>query len=207
MMTVEMVRGVVAGLSGGGKKEVSNALIYQALGLETEPEKARCRSRIENLLQRKELERISPGKYRHTPKPLGRYGDSYVRMWRAARSQTKAFDLSLIQQISHVSNSTAGKYVKFLESERYLRRAGKRGNIKLYAVTAQGRNQRETPFPPLPIKDPFATQRSAMSRLARIFFEKDLYAPRNGEKIVKECEIILARFKQDEKTVDENSVD
>lgn len=205
MSAAELVRGVVAGLAEGNKK-VSNALIFKALGLETEPEKAKCRSRISSLVRQKELIRVEPGLYEYKPKAMKRHGEGYVRMWRSVRVQTRSFDIPTICQVSHLTQSAVSRYLNYLEAEKLIRRSGKNGNLKLWAVTSKGRDTRETPFPPLPIKDPFATERAAISRLARLFFEKDLYIAGNAEKVVKECEIILNRFakttginKQDEK--------
>lgn len=193
---MNVLRGVITALSKNGKDKVTNACIFEAFGLQSEQEKAQCRSRIAGLVRLHELKRIEPGIYSHSPKSMKLDGVSFVKMWRATRIQTKSFQMSYIASISHYNVSTVSKYLKFLLVEGFIRRNGKKGVNKLFYVTPKGREQRETPYPPKPIKDPFAKERAAISRLARIFFERDLYQPTAQEKIVKECKTILDRFEK-----------
>lgn len=196
MKTVEMdhLRSVVQGLAVGGSKPVNNALVYQALALETEEEKARVRRRLNEMVQRKELTRTSPGQYTFNPQAAGRReGEGYTRMWRAVRASRASFLYGEIAAVAHVDASSVSKYCKFLRSEGFIRLAGKKGRSTLLSITAKGREQRETPFPPLPIKVPYEAERRAVSRLARLFFESpDLGSV--SEKICTECRTILARF-------------
>ena len=192
---MDKLRGVVIGLSDGGKKEINNALIFNALALGSEPEKARVRRQLGDMVHRKELARTKAGHYRYNPQAQPqRQGDGYVRMWRAVRASRGVFLLAEIAAVSHVDTSTVGKYVTFLLESGHVRRNGKRKNVLQFSVTAQGRELRETPFPPVAIRDPFADERAAMSRLARVFFEKDLYSAAARKAVITECRTILQRF-------------
>ncbi|MBI9081730.1 MAG: hypothetical protein JEY79_18565 [Pseudodesulfovibrio sp.] len=191
---IHKLRGVIIGLSEGGKKEVNNALIFNSLALESEPEKARVRRQLNGMTRQNELSRVKPGQYRYNPQAPKRRGEGYVRMWRAVRASTGTFDISEIAAVSHVAASTISKYLKYLMSIALIRRNGKKGLNLLYSTTPKGREQRETPYPPVAIRDPFALERAAMSRLARVFFEKDLYSDPARKAVVKECRIILQRF-------------
>jgi DNA-binding MarR family transcriptional regulator len=194
---MDKLRGVIIGLSTDGK-DISNALIFQALALETEPEKARVRRQLNDMVKQNELKRIKPGQYTYNPKAPQRRGEGYVRMWRAVRASTGTFQISEIAAVSHTDASSVSKYLKCLIEAGYVRRNGKKGQVRLFSTTPKGRDQRETPYPPVAIRDPFAKERAAMSRLARVFFEKDLYSESARKAAVKECETIMARFaKQD----------
>jgi len=191
---MDKLRGVVIGLSEGGKKEVNNALIFQALALETEPEKVRVRRQLDGMTRQNELTRIKPGHYTYNPKAPQRRGEGYIRMWRAVRASIGTFGIAEIAAVSHVDMSSVSKYLKHLLSIELVRRNGKKGLNILYSTTPKGREQRETPYPPVAPRDPFANERAAMSRLARVFFEKDLYSDSARKTVVKECESILKRF-------------
>ncbi|WP_419787246.1 hypothetical protein [Pseudodesulfovibrio sp.] len=191
---MDKLRGVVIGLSEGGKKEINNALVFQALGLETEPEKARVRRQLDGMTRQNELSRLKPGHYTYNPKAPQRRGEGYVRMWRGIRSSAGSFGIAEIAAVSHVDTSSVSKYLKHLLSIGLVRRNGKNGMNLLYSTTPSGRDQRETPYPPVAVRDPFANERAAMSRLARVFFEKDLYADAARKTVIKECRAILNRF-------------
>lgn len=191
---MDKLRGVVIGLSEGGKREINNALVFQALALETEAEKARVRSQLDGMTRQNELSRIRPGHYTYNPKAPQRRGEGYVRMWRAVRASTGSFGIAEIAAVSHVDMSSVSKYLKYLLPLGLIRRNGKKGLNLLYATTPLGHDQRETPYPPVAPRDPFATERAAMSRLARVFFEKDLHSNPARAAVVKECRTILERF-------------
>ena len=191
---MDKLRGVVIGLSEGGKKAINNALVFQAMALETEPEKARVRRQLDGMTRQNELTRIRPGHYTYNPKAPQRRGEGYIRMWRAVRASTGSFGIAEIAAVSHMDTSSVSKYLKHLLSIGLVRRNGKKGLNLLYSTTPSGRDQRETPYPTVAPRDPFANERAAMSRLARVFFEKDLYSGPARQVVVKECKAILKRF-------------
>ncbi len=191
---MDKLRGVIIGLSNGGEKTINNAMIYKSLALESEPEKARVRRQLDGMTHQNELNRIEPGVYEYNPKAPKRRGEGYVRMWRAIRASTGTFEISDIAAVSHINASSVSKYLKYLQDISMVRRSGKKGKFLLFSTTPKGHEQRETPYPPVAQRDPFATERAAMSRLARIFFEKNLYSESARTAVTKECEIILNRF-------------
>lgn len=191
---MDKLRGVVIGLSEGGKKEINNALIFKAMGLESEPEKTRTRRQLDGMTRQNELTRIKPGQYIYNVKAPQRRGEGYVRMWRAVRASSGTFQISEIAAVSHVDTTSVSKYLKHLVSIGLARRNGKKGLSHLYSTTPKGRDQRDTPYPPVAIRDPFAAERAAMSRLARVFFEKDLCSESARKAVIKECTIIFNRF-------------
>lgn len=196
MTTPEMdkLRGVIIALSENGKKEISNALIYRAMALETEAEKARVRSQLDGMTRQNELVRIKAGHYTYHPQAPARRGEGYVRMWRAVRASTGTFQVAEIAAVAHVDASSVSKYIKHLLEAGYVRRNGKKKNVLLFSTTPAGRDQRETPYPAKSPRDPFAVERAAMSRLARVFFEKDLHSESARKAVGKECKTILKRF-------------
>jgi hypothetical protein len=52
------LRTLLLGLSEGGKREVSNLMMFEVLGLKTEFEKSRLRRRMQMFLKRGEVERV-----------------------------------------------------------------------------------------------------------------------------------------------------
>ena len=198
-LDLEHVRGVVIGLTRNGREECSNQLLAEALGLETEPEKARMRSRLAELVRRNELVRVGRGHYRYNPaaRPkLHRTGESYARMWRAVRSSKPGVSAQDLAQVSRTGYTQVRRYCKWLESEGYLKRHGVKGNTLLYRATALAKDQRETPYPPLPIEDPFAGERAAACRLVRLYMERDPYQPGVKRQIEAACRVILERLGQ-----------
>lgn len=202
MRSVEMdrLRWVVQALSRNGKEAVTNAMIYEAFGLKTEDEKVRLRSRIGDLVKRKEMIRIAPGKYNYNPDAQpGRQGESYVRIWRAIRVQKSGWTFKEIAQVTRVSYSQVRKYCKYLLEEGYIERFGKSGRERRYRTTAKAREQRETVYPPVAIKDPFAREKAAAVRLVRVFLEMDPCTPAARRRILEECGVIIERFKKEGK--------
>ncbi|OIQ51021.1 hypothetical protein BerOc1_02966 [Pseudodesulfovibrio hydrargyri] len=191
---MDKLRGVLLGLSEGGKHEISNVLVFQAMALETESEKARVRRQLDVMARRSELTRIRPGHYTYNPGAARQRGEGHIRMWRAVRASTGTFGIAEIAAVSHVDAPSVGRYLKLLLSLGLVRRNGKRGASLLYSTTALGRDRRETPYPPVARRDPFADERAAMSRLARVFFEEDLYSDPARQVVVRECRAILERF-------------
>lgn len=201
MRTPEMdkLRIVIQALSKNGKEMITNTMIYEAMGLDNENDKARLRSRIRDLLKRKELIRIEPGKYNYNQKAdTSRWGESYIRIWRAIRVQKSGWTFKKIAQVTRVSYSQVRKYCKFLFEEGYIERFGKIGREQQYRTTTKTKEQRETPFPPRTIKDPFAREKAAAVRLVRVFLEMDPCTLAARKRILEECGAIIERFKKEE---------
>ncbi|HCR12897.1 MAG TPA: hypothetical protein PKD41_10465 [Solidesulfovibrio sp.] len=200
MKTEEMDRVllVIQGLTVNGKESVTSALLYEAMGLTAEPDKARLRSRVNALVKRGELKRIADGKYSYHPKARVRSGEYYQRVWRAIRSAKPGFSWDDLAEVSRVSYTHIRKYGKWLLEEGYLERYGCKGTTHLFRATALARDTVETPYPPLDIVDPYETERNAACRLIRALMERDPGRTAVKEKIVENCRAILARFEKED---------
>jgi len=200
MRTEEMdrVRLVIQGLTVNGKEPVTNALLYEAMGLTVEADKARLRSRINDLVKRGELSRIEDGKYRYVPKARIRSGEYYQRVWRAIRSAKPGFSWTDLAQVSRVSYTHCHRYGQWLAEEGYIERHGRKGATSLYRATLRAKDTVETPYPPLDIADPYETERNAACRLVRALMERDPGQTAVKNKIIDNCRAILARFAKEE---------
>lgn len=199
MRTDEMdsLRLVIQGLTVNGKEPVTNKLLYEAMGLDNEPAKARLRSRINDLIKRAELTRIEDGKYAYNPKARLRSGEFYQRIWRAIRSAKPGFSWTDIAQVSRVSYTHARKYGQWLLDEAFVERHGRKGATYLFRATLRAKDTVETPYPPQDVTDPFEVERNAACRLVRSFMERDPYQPAVRGKIIDNCRAILARFEKE----------
>lgn len=189
---MDALRSALQGLSG---REITNALLYEIMGVDSEEERARLRRSLTHLVRKRELLRQAPGTYLYNPKATSpQAGEMCSRIWRAIRASKPGWsklDLSLTTRVSH---SHLSQYVNWLEDQGYVERHGRKGNVVLYRGTGKAREQRETPFPPREARDPFAEARAACARLVRVMMTRDLYQPSACKEVVKECAAIMARF-------------
>jgi hypothetical protein len=190
---MDRLRDVILGLSEGGKRTISNVLLYQTLGLTDEPSKKRLLRQIQDMTVRGELVRLGPGELRYEPQaPSNRYGKLYERIWRVIRAKQPGFSVQDIALTTGAGENHAYKYLRWLEKQGYLRRHGKSGNTALYMATTLARSTRETPYPPLGVGDPFEAERNSACHLVRLLMERD---PADQKaKIVQNCRAILDRF-------------
>lgn len=172
-----------------------NKLLFKALDATTEPAKARVRRQANQLVGTGEFTRIARGKYKYNPeKAPKRDGKITNQMWRAIRSSRPGWTITDIAQISGATLSHAVKYCRYLEEDGYIKRHGTNGNSALYRSTIKTAEQRNAPYPPRPIKDPYEEERGCVSELVKLFLTKDLYGPATQKNIIKNCRTILARF-------------
>lgn len=195
---MDAVRRVIQGLTVNGRDPLTNRLLFEALGLEREQDKARTRSRVNDLVKRGELSRVEDGKFMYNPKARFRSGEMFQRVWRAIRSAKPGFSWPNIAQVSRVSYTTVRRYGQWLVEEGYLERHGRNGATLLYRGTAACRDTVETPYPPLDPRDPFEAERNAACRLIRLFMERDPYQPSTRKKIIEAATAILDRFTKEE---------
>jgi hypothetical protein len=190
---------------GKGGREVTNAMLYQALAAETQQARDLVRKRANDMVKRGELIRIAPGRYRYDRAAApAREAEQVSRMWRTLRSSKPGFSIADLSRISGVEYSYACKYLTFLRGDGLVRPAGRDGNTNLYRLTAAARERQTAPLPPRPLRDPFETEREAAAELARLFICRDLYQPAAARDVVTQCRVILARFATAE-TVKEDS--
>lgn len=193
---MDRIRDVLGGLTEDGKKPVTNALLFDAFGLGSgmEPEKARLRRRLNDMVQRGELVRLEPGKYTYHPSAKKRHGEMFQRIWRAVRSSKPGFSVGDIAQVTRADYTTVLKYFKALEAEDYLARHGQKGNTRFYRATCKAKERRETYYPPLEITNPFERECGAACRIVRALMERDPDQQAVVKKIVAAAWIIIHRF-------------
>lgn len=197
---MDRLRGAMSALSGNGEHIVSNTMIYEAFGLGPghEPEKARIRRRVNEMVKRKELTRVRPGVYEFNPRALLCQGEEYVRVWRAIRAEAPGWTYQDLTQVTRVSYTFVQRYCAWLEGEKYIARHGRKGNTQFWRATRSAHEQRNTPYPPRQIKDPFEQEKSAAAKLFRAMMERDPYQPAVRKIIVDACQILQGRFAPDE---------
>ncbi len=195
MKTFDMdrLRDVILGLTEGGARTVSNALLFQTCGRTDEPGKRRLLRQLQDMVNRGELVRVGRGEMRYEPKAASaRHSKVYQRIWRAIRAKQPGFSCSDLAVVASAGANHVQSYVRWLVEEGYLRRHGKDGNTVLYVATGTARERREIPYPPLGIKDPWEGERNSACHLVRLLMERD---PADQKaKIVQHCRAILDRF-------------
>jgi len=190
---MDRLRDVILGLSEGGKRTISNVLLYETLGLKDEAAKKRLLRQVQDMTTRGELQRLSPGELRYVPQaPSVRYGKLYERIWRAIRAKQPGFSTADIALVTASGENHVFKYLRWLEKQGYLRRQGKNGSTMLYAATTTARATRETPYPPLGVGDAFEVERNSACHLVRLLMERD--PAEQAHKIIQNCRAILDRF-------------
>ena len=178
-----------------GDVVVTAAVIGDALGLATESERQILRRRMHRLMQTGEMEKVSHGQYRYLPgKAPRRQGESYIRVWRIVRIQSPGWKKQTVSALSRISRTVVDRYVNWLETEGFVERAGSEGNTALWRTTGKGREQRETPWPPLDIPDAYTNERAATARLCTLILTGDLDAAYIREKIRTQLNILTERF-------------
>lgn len=192
---MDELRGVLMGLSEGGKREVTHATLYDVFGMEDEREKVRLRRRMQDMVNHGEADRVGAGRYRYIPKATPRRrGESYVRTWRAVRSHKPGWTLHDLTQVTRVSYSMVRRYCLWLEEEGYIERYGRSGNTLRYRGTMKAREQRATPYPPIKHADPFESEKNAALGLARVFLTMDPYSDKAREAVLGHCRVLVERF-------------
>lgn len=192
-VTMNQIREVLKRLSEGGK-EIALPMIYDALGLEG-GERDVARRQVEHLVRRKEVLRVKRGIYVYNEKAAPtRNGEGYIRIWRAIRCQKAGFSRQDIVLISRYSYDFVLRYMNFLLEEGYIEKFGKKGRAQRFRLTTKGREQTETPYPPLPKKDPFEEEKRAALKIVRMFFYGNLHSRQAKEEIVAACNKLLKRF-------------
>ncbi len=191
-----VIRRIIQGLCPAPSDQITYARLYELFNLNTEPEKARLRGRLRDMLRRGELIRVRPGVFQYRPEHAVKRRDSvgYQRVWRALRSARPGWTMHELAQVTRMSYSMVRKYCLWLRSEGYIVPHGRRGNTRLWRATPAARARQQTPYPPRRQPDPYRGARAAACRLVRCLMDMDPGRPGVRERIVTECRTLLERF-------------
>lgn len=193
-ITAEMIREAMRSFCHGGQS-VSNAQLYEVMGLTCEPEKDRLRTRINEMVKSGEVNKIEPGRYNYNFKfRLRTSNESFPKLWRFVRSQKPGWSITQASQLTRVSYTQASRYFVWLENEGYIALHSKEGQTHLYSGTAKAVATPETPYPPHTDRNPFERENAAAAQIARLMLCHDPYQPKTARDIVAACKTLLARF-------------
>ncbi|MGE4552906.1 MAG: hypothetical protein AB7D57_07320 [Desulfovibrionaceae bacterium] len=187
------LRDVLLGLTEGGKRTVTNAMLYQTLDRKDAGSQRLLLRQLQGLVRMGEIVRVGRGEMRYVPEAASaRNGQLYSRIWRAVRAKKPGFSTRDLALVSGAALSHVRHYVHWLERAGYLRRNGRDGNTVLYAATKTARERLDTPYPPLSALDSYGAERNAACRLVRLLMERDPITARR--RIAENCAIIMDRF-------------
>ena len=192
-VTLEMVRQAAQALCEGDKT-VSNHQILVALALDCEPEKARARSRISNMIKHGEMTREADGLYRYNFAKRPRNPKTYAVIWRFVRKQKPGWTMTECAMLTRVSYRQIHRYCGWLLEEGYIAGMGKKGQAQLYRATTKAAHSPETPYPPLRETDPFSREKAAAIRIVDLLLRADPYAKKTAQTSADACNVLLARF-------------
>lgn len=195
-ITAETMRSAIQALGENGK-EISYALIYEAMGIDNDAEKAVVRSRVTKMAKHGELTRTERGcfiyNFRHRP----RKAPMLEMIWRFVRAAKPGWTIEECSLMTRASYRHAMRYLDWLEQEGFIARAGaNEKHATLYRKTMKAQATPETPYPPIRESDPFAKERQAAAMIARLMLCADPYALKTGRLICESCRVLLARFEK-----------
>lgn len=196
-VTIEMVRDAMRSFCADGAT-VTNAQLYDLLGLTREEEKNRLRTRADNMVRQGELVRVGPGKYEYNFKFRLRADKSYGKIWRFIRSAKPGWTIPEGCQMTRVSYTHFSRTCAWLEEEGFIMRYGKKGPSITYKATQKAMMTPETPYPPLQETDPFEKEKAAAAKIARLMLCNDPYAVKTARELVTACGVLLARFNKNQ---------
>ena len=209
-VTSPAVRQALQALGAGGK-EVSYALLYDALGLTKEQEKDIVRARIGDMARQGEVTRTERGSFVYNAKYRARKGAGYESIWRYVRAAKPGWTLGDCSLMTRQSYSHVMRYIGWLVGERFVARAGQDDKRAItYRNTEKARSTPETPYPPIKESDPFAKERIAAATITRLMLCANPYALKTSREIADACRLLLTRFGKnvtENRTKNENEED
>ena len=193
---LEELRAALRSLGHNGK-EISYALVYEALGITRVEEKDVARARMNEMVGSNELVRTSRGAFVYNFKYRNRKGHGFEKMWRYVRAEKPGWTCEQCALMTGQGASHVRKYVDFLEREEYVVRAGYGENrAVLYRATQKARRAPETPYPPRKPTDPFSKERIAAATITRLMLCADPYSLKTARSICEACKVLLSRFEK-----------
>lgn len=195
-VSTQALREAVQALGEGGR-EISYALVYEALGLENTPEKDVVRARVNEMVRHGELTRTERGSFVYNFRRRARKGAGYEAIWRFVRAAKPGWSIEDCALMVRASYTHVLRYTNWLEGEGLVERDGRNGkNAIIYRNTLKARNTPETPYPPIKETDPFAKERVAAATITRLMLCADPYALKTARDITAACRTLLARFEK-----------
>ena len=137
---------------------------------------------------------MASGLYEYNFRYRPRENSSFPALWRFVRTQKPGWSITYASQLTRISYTQTNRYMGWLENEGYIARQGKNGQTSLYRATEKADMTPETPYPPITDRNPFERENVAAARLATLMLCHDPYKPRVAAEIVKNCNVLLARF-------------
>lgn len=194
--TLDNIRATVQALGADGK-EISHALVFEAMGLETEADKAIARARVTTMAKHGELTRTERGSFIYNSRHRPRQAKLHAAIWRFVRASKPGWSVQDCALMTRASYTHVLRYVGWLEGEGFLVRAGQdEKRAVLYRNTEKARSTPETPYPPIRESDPFAKERVAAASITRLMLCANPYAPKTAREITEACKVLLARFEK-----------
>lgn len=208
--TLDNIRATIQALGADGK-EISHALVFEAMGLETESDKAIARARVTTMTKHGELTRTERGSFIYNAKHRPRQAKLHAAIWRFVRASKPGWSVQDCALMTRASYTHVLRYVGWLEGEGFIARAGQDGKRAVtYRNTEKARATPETPYPPIKTTDPFAKERVAAATITRLMLCANPYALKTARDITDACRVLLARFEKDvpeNRTENENEED
>lgn len=147
-LTSEAIRFALRNFGKGGQ-EISHAMLFEALGLTKEGDKARLRNRINDMARMGEVIKVRPGAYTYNFKYRPRESRSLPAIWRFVRKAKPGWCLKECALMVRVDYTQVLRYAAWLEDQGYIQRVG---HNEKRAVTYRATNKAdmtpETPYPP-----------------------------------------------------------
>lgn len=193
--TMNAVRAALRSFGANGQ-EIRNVYLHEALGLESNAEKALLRERIKDMVQRDEVRRVRTGVYIYNFGYRPRENKAHPAIWRFVRKSKPGWTVGECVMMTDVSHSHVLRYLGWLKKEGYVESIGKngRGGAR-YAATPKTDLTPETPYPPIGNRDdPLARERVAAATIVRLLHCAKPDAAKTSRDIVDACNTLLARF-------------
>lgn len=180
---------------GKGGQEISHAMLFDALGLTEEGDKARLRNRINDMARMGEVTKIRPGAYTYNFSYRPRESRALPAIWRFVRKAKPGWCLKECALMVKVHYTHVLRYATWLEENGYIRRVGRNEKSAVtYRATSKADMTPETPYPPYKETDPFQKERTAAATITRLLLCADPYAKKTAQSITDACKVLLARF-------------
>ena len=193
-LTSESIRFALRNFGKGGQ-EISHAMLFEALGLTKEGDKARLRNRINDMARMGEVIKVRPGAYTYNFKYRPRESRSLPAIWRFVRKAKPGWCLKECALMVRVDYTQVLRYAAWLEDQGYIQRVGHNEKRAVtYRATSKADMTPETPYPPYRETDPFQKERAAAATIARLMLCADPYVQKTAHGILEACNVLQARF-------------